>query len=824
MRSWVFLSVFLLTTGSHGLDIALNGKACVQIVADSEELNTTSLTPWKFHIYRWAYEDFVKHLKLASGAQFNESKALGKILLGKAALTSEALKKEAASLPANTYVIRTDGNVVRIFGRNLQYTICGMYAFLRDDIGIEFLGSHDIFTVFPKDKNLRIGQIDRRVQAGFSSIRLNGAYYPLDYGYRWGIRMGTMGFSDQDRIASDHMFYRLFPGQRFAKSHPEYYAMDADGVRKVPVGNDPTYWQICFASQGAFDLVKNYINNQFNKGYVGVPMSPNDTYGFCQCPSCKKNQPPRREPFCGTDVFMEWITRLADEVKHHKNKFIVIFSYGPVTYPPLKKIPANVCVSFAPDISQWYDKAFRKSEFEIIQGWRKQVTGNNPFAWHAYTGLCILPPACYPRSYAKILKMFYKDYGFRAFSNDGYGFPAFMDHQNYLIARLLWNPELDENKLLADYFTKLYGKGGKEVMALYDFFEKCNMRPRSGGKWLKDHGTLSAFEVYSAENMREIRLLQKKARAAVKGDLLAEKRLERRFQEMEITLQMMEIYNFSRDNAIADPDPGILEKCILAPEKLEKRWQQEIRTDKSYFNFAQQVYRKNFDYCKHVRNYWKLFVDKYTVRALAALAGKKPDEFKKLRRLYETDTLKSMSLKLMLNEARVRENGLKNAGFEQRGGQTTDAASGDWKKSGLSYWAFWTAKTNSRPRVSEENVFAGKQSAVIDQNGGCLIQNVKLDFSDGLRIFRFDVWVYTERTDVLPSVSIAWANAKGRMWSKPVFSAGGKITPGKWTHLELTVEAPEDATHAMCFLNRNEVEGGKVYFDKAAFRKIIKRK
>ena len=80
---------------------------------------------------------------------------------GKVALTDDKLKKEAAALAPGEYVIRTTGNDLRIFGKNIAGTICGMYAFLRDDIGVKFFGINDLFTVMPAQRITAINSIDR---------------------------------------------------------------------------------------------------------------------------------------------------------------------------------------------------------------------------------------------------------------------------------------------------------------------------------------------------------------------------------------------------------------------------------------------------------------------------------------------------------------------------------------------------------------------------------------------------------------------------------------------------------------------------------------
>ena len=105
-----------------------------------------------------------------------------------------------------------------------------------------------------------------------------------------------------------------------------------------------------------------------------------------------------------------------------------------------------------------------------------------------------------------------------------------------------------------------------------------------------------------------------------------------------------------------------------------------------------------------------------------------------------------------------------------------------------------------------------------------LLQNAKLDFSDGNRLFRGDVYVAVDKAANNASLTIAWGNASGRLWLAGTYSASEKLIPGKWHHLDIIAEAPKDATHAIIHLNGAINDGGHAFFDKAAFRKVIFRK
>ena len=823
MKKISLIAVFLLLMQINAMEISKNGKASAKIKTDEQELNARYLTPWSYPAFKVAFDDFVRHLELAANAKFNDSAAPNTILIGKAALTDDQLRKEAEALPHGAYIIRANDNTLRIFGSDATGTICGMYGFLRDYIGVEFPGMDDLFTIRPVPGDITIDVIDKKVIPDFQFRILQGYYYPDSPGYLWGLRMGTFAFTNKHYLQPNHAFYRLFPASKYAKTHPEYYAVSG-GHRVVPKADGHGIWQVCFSNDEVAKIAENAARQAMKQGQRCFSLVPNDTTAFCTCPDCSAKQPPRKESkHTFTDVYMDWITRIATPLaKEFPEQHIGILAYSGTAVPPLKMFPENVFVGFTPDISQHYDTDYRNKELGNIQAWRDKASGKNIFGWHAYTGLCSVPPRYFAKHFGKTIQQFHKDYNFASFLGDGFGFIPYSGPQNYLLARLLWDTDLDVAQVLKSYFQKLYGPAAKEVADFYDFLEKCYMRPRNGGEWLKDHNTLATFDIYSSADISKMRQLLKKALAAAKGNQLAEKRVQYLIEKTEPTMQMMEIYHLARKNAFGKPNPAEIEKCIETPAKVETLWQERILTDKNMGGYAIQNYRPDFDYTAAVRKLWRLDVEKHTATALSLLRKTAPAEFARLRKKFETDFLKEALIKLSTREAVVRENRIDNSGFEELG---SEAAKGpDWKGTGIKGWAFWTdspvTKTGSTDKVARND----QRSAFISGGSGALIITVPLDFSDGKRIFRFDAYVKAESAFAVPSIAIAWGNNKGRMWNRAMYVSNETVSPGQWTRLEILAEAPADATNAILFLQAKNADGGTVWIDEAAFRKLIFRK
>ena len=106
------------------------------------------------------------------------------------------------------------------------------------------------------------------------------------------------------------------------------------------------------------------------------------------------------------------------------------------------------------------------------------------------------------------------------------GYPAETHLMMYLYSKLMWDPKLDVDKLLAEYYTLYYGPASEEMKELDKFGEEIWMRkaPRrvtaTGGN-VKEEDVTKLFDMLG------------KARAKVKDGSIYAKRIDRLAYEME---------------------------------------------------------------------------------------------------------------------------------------------------------------------------------------------------------------------------------------------------------------------------------------------------
>ena len=830
-----FSALVLCLTGisaaecSGGMVLAENGKARMCVVADAAEMNRIYPAVYPCKLFETAVNDFKKHLSLATGGDFSAGgeHAGGRILLGRAALTTDGLRKEAAALPYGAYVIRSRGKDLLIFGGEMTGTVNGMYAFLRDGLGIEFMGADERFHIIPERGNVILDDWNETKVPSYRYRDFSGYYTPGNEGYLWGVRMGNFVLNNQNNFSANHSFYRLFPGSRYAKEHPEYYALSG-GVRKVPADSRDMNWQVCLSNPEVAAIALNAAKNYFRGDRLRrvFELVPNDNYSFCRCDGCRALQPVRPESNdCFTDVYTAFASRIAAEIaKEFPDRFIGIIAYAATERFPLKKIAPNLFVVFSPDHSQFYDPVYRERELKNLRGWREKSAKENPCGWHAYTSLCSIAPRYYPHSFAETLKKMYSEYNVISFLGDGCAaFWPWAGPQNYLIARLLWDTSLDVEELLNHYFVSLYGPAAREIRAFYDLLEKRYAAPRSGGVWLKDHNTLSAFEIYSAEDAAALREHLRKAGKAAAGREKIAARVRFLTEKMDVVLKMMEVFQLAGRNAEA-PDAAELAYCVSVMNRVEAEWRKRILAEPSLGVYAFQNSRPGFDYTELVRKLWHLDVGAKIADGIAKLSKMQgSDSVRALRRSFETDALRRAMLGLASGGYRCGENLLRNPGFEDVGSEFPRGV--DWISSGARNWAAWHASSSTASGISGEWSCSGGKAAFLQGKGGCLISSpAALDLSDGRRIFHAEVSVRRSSENGIVKIRMVWYDRNGNMLFPIESESRPARKTGEWERLAVTGEAPEKAASCSLFLSAETLHGSRVWFDEASFRKVAPEK
>ncbi len=181
---------------------------------------------------------------------------------------------------------------------------------------------------------------------------------PLKYNIAWGSGAGFYDLANNrfpivDEVFGGHTYQRAVPLDKYAETHPEYFAL-IDGKRLV----DPTVnAQYCISNAEVQRLMYEDLIGWLDKGCETVDLGQPDGFRPCQCDAC-------RELFDTGDDWSEklWILhrRLAEQVLAARpGKQVTMMSYILTALPPktFTQFPENTRIMLTgtneEDIAPW---------------------------------------------------------------------------------------------------------------------------------------------------------------------------------------------------------------------------------------------------------------------------------------------------------------------------------------------------------------------------------------------------------------------------------------------------------------------------------------
>ena len=483
---------------------------------------------------------------------------------------SRAAGFDVSALPNEGYYIRRIGNRVYLLGlddpkSNLRSdrivknddraTLNAVYDFLERFLGVRFYFPHECGTIIPTQERLRLPKSFNILERPDLSSRM------------WGINTWGKVWEGDDNLQCDirsqlQLRYRAKPyGQsnainyfqnidRFAKTHPEYFALKEDGTR-FNAPNIKFTGQLCYTSgivEEMYQDVKAYLTGQpassrgmkfwnrnaFSPGYVNI--CPVDAFYWCGCEKCRQIARPYREFYKDpaeiqkvSDFIWQLTADMANRMKAEgvPGKLIQL-AYAPYNLPPKCEIPDNVQVAVAvfPGIAPPDNPRFLKNE-EQIAPWLKIVKGGVILrAWTGKTMQRAIP--FIPAMKHNYIGQYFAERRHRyvgAFIDEYSDYFMFAYLNLYLFSKMAWNQELDPKAVLDEHFRLMFGKAAPSMRRFYDDLERLwNYKILST---VEDSGLGGSFHVpdeieiwtniYSAAKMEEYNALFDEAEKITTG-------------------------------------------------------------------------------------------------------------------------------------------------------------------------------------------------------------------------------------------------------------------------------------------------------------------
>lgn len=384
-------------------------------------------------------------------------------------------KEYAADDEGFTYQ-QESGNIY-IWGGRERGTMYGVFAFLENELGIRWYTPD--CTRIPKCQTFKTEDI-KRTESPAIRYRLDFYYQPLRHA-DWcahnrlneNYSKKTNEYGGQTAIYGMHTAFKLVSPDKYFASHPEYYSL-LNGRRQHKTG------QLCLSNPDVIKIATQSVLQTIhdNPGYWAYDISQMDNPNYCQCKKCAE----LAARYGGQSGLMVWyVNQIAAEVKKkYPTVYLSTFAYLYTRQAPSNIVPAENVIVRLCDIECCFSHTLddagctRNTAFcQDLKDWGKLT--RNIYIWD-YTVCFIGYLVPYPnfKVLADNIRFFAKN-GVTGVLEEGAHsaqWGDFTELRQWLLARLLWNPDQDTDTLIQEFCTTYYGSAAPHVLQYLDLYQR----------------------------------------------------------------------------------------------------------------------------------------------------------------------------------------------------------------------------------------------------------------------------------------------------------------------------------------------------------------
>ncbi|RLD60151.1 MAG: DUF4838 domain-containing protein, partial [Bacteroidetes bacterium] len=381
---------------------------------------------------------------------------------------SKSLNEELEKLGDDGFIIKTIEEKLVFVGGTDKGIIYSIYDFLEKYLDCRKYSAE--FTVIPKKENIILSLIDDIEIPAFAYRELHFPNPRQDSLYRHWHKLDLKDGKDSWGMFV-HTFDDLVQPEKYFNSHPEYFTYL--NVLRIPDG------QLCLTNPNVFQIVVDGLRERMKENPEALywSVSQNDTYKSCTCDDCKAMD----EKYAGpSGTMLNFVNKVA---KEFPEKVISMLAYqytrsAPKNIKPEKNVNIMFCSiecnRSKPIASDPLSESFRKD----AEDWTKLT--DNIFMWDyvvqfrnmlsPFPNLRVLQPNI----------QFFRDHHMKMMFQQGTGGhrSEFFELRQYLIAKLLWNPDVNVDSIMNDFLNGYYGNAApmirKYIDSMHDALEKSD--------------------------------------------------------------------------------------------------------------------------------------------------------------------------------------------------------------------------------------------------------------------------------------------------------------------------------------------------------------
>jgi hypothetical protein len=534
---------------------------------------------------RAAAEELVRVLGLMSGLEWSvrteNDEAAGGIFIGRTRAAaargaplvagSDLLELKAGETGPDSFRIRVGAGRVLVEAASPEATGFAVAWLLQQEGGVRWYVPGPLGEVIPRRAEWTLRDFDVTRAPVYRSREIYDLSSPD--AKSWAERNGLRG-----RLDYSHALNHVFLPTTLAEN-PSWTPL-VRGQRYFPATVADYHWQPNLALPEVADFAARAAVAVFDRepGRASVSLGINDTMRFDQSAATRAVVEPLRY-FRGmpdySPLVFTFMNRAAEAVAATgPGRYLGCLAYFWCEAPPPFAVHPNVVPYVTTDRSQYYDAAYRAADLALMSKW--QASGVKAFGlWEYAEGAHFLVPRVPLAALAEGVREGARRGARGYFAEVGaqWGFDAF---KVWLLARLLWEPELSPAELADEFYPGYFGAAAAPMRR---FFERCEeqwMAQAGPPDWLKFYQQEDQTLLFPPVVRSELRDLITAAEERVRDDPVVAPRVGLTSRAFAVTEAYARFDDARRELAVFDLVTGANEGLAERISRL-RRAEEEFR-------------------------------------------------------------------------------------------------------------------------------------------------------------------------------------------------------------------------------------------------------
>ena len=356
---------------------------------------------------------------------------------------------------SHSIIIKNEGENIIITGGNSKSTLYAVYEFLEKYVDCKWYSPtvEEIPTL--KSFSLKL-PINYNYTPEITTRTVHSRLFYENPDFADKMRVTYDAFPDYVPTARVHTFHRFVPENNFYEEHPEYYALR---------GDKRLHTQLCLTNKDVLQIVTDSVKAYFERYPDAnvISVSQDDNTQHCQCESCKEIDEEEGSP---SGSMIRFVNAVA---KEFPDKTISTLAYQYTRKPSKTKPADNVLITLcsiecdrsAPIEDKCDDFA------QDLRGW-KEITENIRIWDYTTQFTNFLAPFPNIHTLQPNIRFFRDNNATWVFEQHSHHPSELFELRSYLTAKLLWNPDLDTEKIITEFVNGYYEEAGGFIKKYID--------------------------------------------------------------------------------------------------------------------------------------------------------------------------------------------------------------------------------------------------------------------------------------------------------------------------------------------------------------------